>query len=155
MRSMKFRSFLSVFSVVPLACLGCEAAGAPELAIEEAWVRAALLFEEWSNANSAVYLILRNTGGGSDALLGGETAEAARVELHESRLDGEVMRMRKVDRLELPSGESVQLEPGGFHLMLFGLRRSLIEGDSIPLSLDFERSGRIELFVPVRRSGRR
>jgi len=105
-----------------------------------------------AGANSAVYLVLENQGGGPDRLLGGETEAAAGVEIHESRLEDGIMRMRKVGEVEVPAGSRVDLSPGGIHLMLLDIREALVEGDSITLLLRFRESGSRSLRVPVRRS---
>ena len=60
------------------------------------------------------------------------------AELHEMRMDGNVMRMRNVKRLELPAGRTVELNPGGFHIMLTGLKRALAKGDRVPVRLTIE-----------------
>jgi copper(I)-binding protein len=103
--------------------------------------------------NSAVYLTLQNAGDTPDRLLGGRTPAASAVEVHQSRLVDDVMRMEKLDGLELPPGSRVELKPGGVHLMLMGLTRSLEEGGELELTLSFERSGDLILTVPVRNAG--
>jgi copper(I)-binding protein len=155
MDSVKLRLVLSLVVALPLACGKGEPPGPPSLAVEEHWARATPLVTEGGGpgANSAVYLMVRNAGGTPDKLLGGATAVAAAAELHESRLEDGVMRMRRVDGVEIPPGGQVVLEPGGLHLMLVGLTEPLTEGDTLTLFLDFELSGRLEILVPVRPIG--
>jgi len=100
--------------------------------------------------NSAVYLRLQNRGGIADRLMGGETSFAEGLEIHESLMVDDVMRMREVDGLEVPSRGAVELKPGGTHIMLLGLTRSLLEGEQIDLTLRFQRSGDLTITVPVR-----
>ncbi len=64
---------------------------------------------------------------------------AASVQLHKMEMDGHMMKMREVDGIDLPAGETVSLASGGYHVMLFGLKRQLKEGDVVPLSLVVER----------------
>jgi hypothetical protein len=125
--------------------------------VEDPWVRpATLLSEEVGGAtNTAAYFLLRNTGARPDRLVGGETDVAASLEIHESRVEDDVMRMRRVDELEVPPDGEVVLQPGGFHVMLLGLRRPLAEGDTILFSLDFQHAGRLDLRIPVRVAGSR
>jgi copper(I)-binding protein len=104
-------------------------------------------------ANSAVYLTVRNPGPASEVLLGGATPAAGAVELHESLLEGDVMRMREVEGLEVPGGEEAELRPGGLHLMLLGLRQSLAVGDTLTLTLFFQGADSLEISVPVRTMG--
>jgi copper(I)-binding protein len=104
-------------------------------------------------ATSAVYLEIRNGSSMEDRLLGGDTPVAGGVEVHESRLEGEVMRMRRVEAVALPGGETVALKPGGLHIMLLDLRRSLEVGDTLSLALTFLRSPPVLVKVPVRDGG--
>ena len=115
-------------------------------------MRATSLIEEEGGAgtNAAVYLLLRNDGGEADRLTGGETPAARGVQIHESRMVGDVMSMERIDGLDLPAGDAVELKPGGSHLMLLGLTRSLVEGEEIDLTLHFLRSGDLAVTVPVR-----
>jgi copper(I)-binding protein len=106
-----------------------------------------------SRANSAVYLMVRNPGSGPDRLLGGETPVAAAVEVHESFLEGDVMRMREVATVEIPPGGEMEFKAGGLHIMLLDLRQALNVGDTISLTLNFQESGPILLRVPVRTMG--
>ena len=75
---------------------------------------------------------------------------AGRVELHATLMDGDVMRMRPVkDGVEILPGRSVEVVPGGLHIMLMGLAAPLKEGDAFPLSLRFEHAGTINISVHV------
>ncbi len=123
--------------------------------MEGPWARAmpVLQPEGGPGTNSALYLNIRNDGRGEDRLLGGSTPAATAVEVHESYLEGEVMRMRRVDALALPPSSTTELKPGGLHIMLIDLVHPLMEGDSLALTLRFETSGSLELSVPVRGSG--
>jgi copper(I)-binding protein len=109
--------------------------------------------EGGASTNSAVYLILRNGGEETDRLTGAETPAAAAVQIHESRVVDDVMRMQRVDGLDIPSGETVELKPGGVHLMLLGLTRSLIEGEEIDITLHFVLSSDLVVRVPVQLLG--
>jgi copper(I)-binding protein len=94
------------------------------------------------------YLKLAN-GGPADKLLSASSDVAAAVELHSMSLDGNVMRMRQVDAIDLPAGQTVELKPGGLHLMLVGLKAPLKEGASFPLKLRFEKAGEVTVDVKV------
>lgn len=75
------------------------------------------------------------------------------VEIHEMKLENNVMRMRAVPVLELPAGRTVELKPGGYHIMLMDLARPLKEGESVPVTLVIETAGKretVEVSVPVR-----
>lgn len=93
---------------------------------------------------------LTNEGKTGDRLLRASTPVAERVEIHTMRMDGNVMRMRELGELALPPGRIFEMRPqAGEHLMLMELRRPLKAGDTFPLVLEFERSGRVEVRVDV------
>jgi len=95
------------------------------------------------------YLSVHNGGSTPDRLLGGSMPVAAGVEVHEMRMEGDVMRMRELPGLEIPAGKTVTLAPAGLHLMLTGLKAPLKLGDKLPLKLRFEKAGEIEVTVNV------
>lgn len=108
----------------------------------------------------AVYFrAIKNRGAQNDRLLSASTPVAARVAIHRMQMDGDVMRMRAVDALELPAQSDVRLRHGatdGHHLMLFDLKAPLQDGERFPITLRFERAGTHEVMVWVqtpRRSG--
>jgi copper(I)-binding protein len=72
------------------------------------------------------------------------------VELHTHVMDGTIMRMRKVDAIDVTGGSTTELKPGGLHVMLIGLKAPLKAGEKFPLTLKFERAGEVKLDVEVR-----
>ena len=90
----------------------------------------------------AGWLTIRNSGA-ADRLVGAESPAAARVELHTHLHEGGVMKMRKVEGIDVPAGGEAVLEPGADHLMLFDLRAGLAPGDTFPLTLVFEKAGSV------------
>ena len=88
------------------------------------------------------YLTLTNAGA-ADRLLSASSGVASVVELHTMSMDGNVMRMRQVEAIDLPTGQTVALKPGGLHMMFMGLRAPLQEGSSIPVKLKFEKAGEV------------
>ncbi|PXW98088.1 hypothetical protein C7444_103182 [Sphaerotilus hippei] len=103
-------------------------------------------------STGAVYFRhLDNRSAHADRLKGGRTPVAARVTVHEMRMDGEVMRMSALPGLDLPAGTGLPMRQGSgrYHLMLEGLKRPLKEGDRFPLVLEFERGGAVEVEVWV------
>ena len=97
------------------------------------------------------YLKLNNRGG-NDKLLSATAAVSASVEMHTMNMDGDVMRMRQVDAIPLPAGKTVELKPGGYHLMFVGLKAPLKAGEKFPLKLKFEKAGEVEVIVNVEAS---
>lgn len=63
---------------------------------------------------------------------------AGTVEIHEMRMEGDVMRMRAITGLDLPAGKTVELRPGGYHVMLMGLKKPLNDGETVPITLTVE-----------------
>ncbi|MDB6002010.1 MAG: hypothetical protein JWP52_3709 [Rhizobacter sp.] len=94
------------------------------------------------------YLKLDNQGG-ADRLLSVTAPVSAKVELHTMSMDGNVMRMREVDGIDLPAGKSVELKPGGMHIMFVDLKAPLKAGDSFPLTLKFQKAGETTVTVKV------
>ena len=89
------------------------------------------------------------TGGADDRLLSATAGVSARVELHSMSLQGDVMRMRQVDAIALPAGKTVELTPGGLHIMFIGLKAPLKAGTKFPMKLRFEKAGEVEVMVNV------
>jgi copper(I)-binding protein len=87
---------------------------------------------------AAVYLTIDNTTGSTARVVEGETAAAARVELHRTVIDDDVARMQSLDTLDIPPNDTLRIEPPGTHLMLIDLQRDLVEGTTFPLTLAFE-----------------
>jgi copper(I)-binding protein len=94
------------------------------------------------------YLRLENRGA-SDRLVSATADVSKGVELHTMRMEGDVMRMRQVDAIDLPANKTVVLQPGGIHIMLVGLKAPLKEGDSFPMTLKFEKAGEVKVDVKV------
>ena len=98
---------------------------------------------------SGAYMTIVNDGA-ADRLVAASAPVAASVELHEMKLEGDVMRMRRVDGIELGGGRSVDLQPGGYHVMFLGLTGPLLDGSSFPMTLHFEKAGDVAIRVEVR-----
>jgi copper(I)-binding protein len=101
--------------------------------------------------NSAAFLSLRNDSDEDHALVAAESAVAKIVELHRHTMDGGMMRMRPVAKIELPAGQTVTLQPGGLHVMLIGLDHQLLPGEQVELALIYEDGSRTRLSAPVQK----
>src|SRR5574340_546198 len=111
-------------------------AWAANISVTDAWVRATMPGQPVGGA----YMRIQSD---ADARLVGVSSSAVpRVEVHEMKMDGDVMRMREVKAIDLPKGRTVSLEPGGFHIMLMNLKKPIVAGDSIPLTLTIESGGK-------------
>ena len=115
----------------------------------------------WSRATPAGakvavgYMEIRNTGRGPDRLVSVSTPLAKRVEMHVTRQEGEVMKMREVKSFEIPARERYELRPGGAHLMLVDVARPLRKGERFPVTLRFERAGELQVEFEVQEQGAR
>ncbi len=120
------------------------------LTIEHPWSRPTI-----GNApNSAAYLKITNHGGTPDTLMGVKSDVAKRVELHMVKMDDGVMRMRAAkDGVTVPANGSVELKPGGVHIMLMGLSRKLTPGQMFDLTLQFKHQGAVPIQVKVEKMG--
>ena len=123
---------------------------AGDLVIVNPWTRAA-----GANGNGGAFLRIRNTGTQPDRLLSATTPSAGRVELHSMLRDGDVMRMRAVNDIVIPAGQTVELRPGALHVMLIGLTGALAQGAQVPLTLRFERAGEVQVSLAVQAAGAR
>lgn len=117
--------------------------------LEKPWVRRAPAMPD-AESTAAGYVTLLNRGSARDALITASADVAERVELHETRNMSGMMMMERVDKVELAPGARVELKPGSYHLMLIGLKRALTPGQTVTLTLDFERGGRMRARAPVR-----
>jgi len=112
--------------------------------VEKAWVRPTVAGQSGGGG------FLTITGGaGADRLLSASAGISKVVELHKMEMDGNVMRMRPVDAIDVPAGGTVELKPGGLHVMFMGLNKTLKAGDRFPLTLKFEKAGEQKVDVLV------
>ncbi|WP_299030225.1 copper chaperone PCu(A)C [uncultured Thermanaerothrix sp.] len=139
----------------------------PLIRIEGAWARASLAESPTTmehsgtpshsghspadtTATSAAYMTIHNLGRSADYLTEVSAEVANRAEIHQTIMNGDVMQMQPISRLEIPAQSTVQLMPGGYHIMLIGLNHTLHPGDKVRLRLEFEKSGEIEVTAIVR-----
>jgi len=103
-----------------------------------------------SARTGAAYMTIENKGTDADRLLGVASPRAGTVELHTMAMDGDIMRSRQIDGLDLPPGAKVAMQPGGGpHVMLIGLKGGLSAGEAFPLTLEFAKAGKVEVSVQV------
>ena len=119
-----------------LACLAAlvlaASAAHAQVTVDKPWVRTTVA----QQTTSAAYLTITSAQGGK--LVDASSPVATSVEVHEMKMDGDLMKMRSVDALPLPAGKPVELKPNGFHMMLMGLKAPLKAGDVVPIKLVVE-----------------
>ena len=99
--------------------------------------------------SGGAFLKLNNTGTAADRLLGGSTPLADHIELHSMSMEGNVMKMREVNAIDVPPGQTVELKPGAWHMMLIGLKVPLKAGDKVPMTLKFAKAGEVKVELKI------
>jgi periplasmic copper chaperone A len=99
------------------------------------------------------FMTLTNTGKSDDALLAVRSEISKSVELHTHSMDGGVMKMREVPRIDVPAGGKAELKPGGFHIMFIDLKTPLVAGQKISATLVFEKAGDVKVEMPIQPFG--
>jgi copper(I)-binding protein len=120
------------------------------LQIDQPWARAT----PPSAPAGGGFLKITNTGTTPDRLVSASSPAAGLTQIHEMKMDGSVMRMREVEKgVEIPPGGSVTLAPGGYHLMMMQLKGPLTQGSKVPVTLVFEKAGKIDVELSVESMG--
>jgi copper(I)-binding protein len=120
------------------------------LEIDHPWARAT----PDGAKNGAAYVTLKNNGKEPDTLISVQTNAADRAEVHEHVHEGGVMKMRPVSGgVSVPPGETVSFKPGGYHIMLLGLKQKLDDGKTLPLKLTFAKAGEVDVEVSIEKTG--
>jgi len=144
------RNFLAAAAALSAMPAAAQDTTAGDIRIGRPWTRAAA-----ANGNGAGFMTLRNTGAQADRLLSAASPIARVVELHTHVREGDVMRMRPVQDIPVPAGETVELRPGGLHVMLIGLNGPMQQGARVPVTLRFERAGEVQVNLTVEAAGAR
>lgn len=143
-----------VVSFIALTASAQAQTGNPGVRVESAWARSAPMMEggkgKAGSGNGAIYVTLANAGKERDALIAAASDAAVAVELHESYQDMGMMMMRPVKRIDIPAGGKVEMKPGGYHIMLLNLKRELKAGQTVNLTLQFQKAGKLPVHVEIR-----
>lgn len=123
---------------------------AGDLVISQAWSRAT----PGGAKVAGGYLTIENKGTTADRLVGGSADIAGKFEIHEMAVENGVMKMRALDKgIAIEPGKTVKFAPGGYHLMLQDLKGALKQGDKVPVTLQFEKAGKVSLSLDVQGVG--
>jgi periplasmic copper chaperone A len=143
LRSLACTAIVACLFTSPLRA---EEVKAGDLVITQAWARAT----PGGAKIGGGYLTIENKGSAPDRLIGGSADIAGKVEVHEMAMKNGVMTMRPLDNgLTIEPGKTVKLAPGGYHLMMFDLKSPLKQGDKLPITLDFEKTGKVKLSLDI------
>ena len=128
--AMKLKLNRGVFAAAMVVITAAPAAA--QITVKEPWVRATVAAQKATGAFMQISSV-------SDAkLVEAKSPAASIVEIHEMKMDNNVMKMRAVSEVALPAGKTVELKPGGYHVMMMDLKAQVKEGDTVPLTLVFE-----------------
>ena len=149
----------SITGAIACAALLAYFLAAPALA-DEVKAGDLVITQAWSRATpggakvAGGYLTIQNKGSAADRLIGGSADVADKVQVHEMATTNGVMTMRPLDKgLSIEPGKTVKLAPGGYHLMLLDLKSPLKQGDKVPVTLEFEKAGKVKLTFDVQGVG--
>jgi len=146
-RTFTFAALVASLFAVPARA---EDVKAGDLVISQAWSRATPNGAKIAGG----YLTIENKGTAPDKLIGGSGDIAGKVEVHEMSVNNGVMTMRPLDKgLAIEPGKTVKLAPGGYHLMMFDLKGPLKQGEKVPVTLEFEKAGKVNVSVDVQGVG--
>ena len=146
-RTLGYAAALATLLAAPA---GAQDGKAGDLVVTQAWSRAT----PGGAKIAGGYLTIENKGTAPDRLLGGSAEVSDKVQVHEMAVNNGVMTMRSLDKgLAIEPGKIVKLAPGGFHLMLTDLKKPLKQGDKVPVTLEFEKAGKVKLSLDVQAVG--
>jgi len=141
------------FLLVPFL-ISCSSSNSPQITVENVWswpVEAMQEDDGSSHSTGVIYLTIVNEGGMADRLIAIQTEAAEVVEFHETRKEGDIMMMQRVEgAIEIPADGQVAFKPGGLHIMLIGLKQSLDPGERFGITLEFDKSGAVAVESEVR-----
>jgi len=140
---LKTAAAILLGAALPFAAAAAES----EITVSDPYVR---LAPSGAPANAA-YLVIKNSGAADRQLVKAESPAANSVEVHEHRNENGVMKMREVGSIIIKAHGQTELKPGGYHLMLFGVKSALKEGDSVAITLVFDDGSRQAIEARVRK----
>lgn len=148
---MKSKSLASIFLVIGItfsAGVFAQSASVGSIKIENGFTRATAPGQQVAGG----FLKIDNKGA-ADQLLSASSPAAGDVQLHEMAMEGNVMKMRQVKDIAVPANGSVELKPGGYHLMFMNLKGPFVAGQTVPVKLKFAKAGEVEVKLPVNAAG--
>lgn len=133
--------------LVTVGLSACQAAPeGPQLEVSDAWGRPSPM----AAGNGAAYMTITNTGSEDDKLINAYSDVAENVEIHDMKMENDVMKMFHVDYMDIPAGGTLELAPGGKHVMFIGLYDQLEVGQVITIELEFEKSPNQTIQVEIK-----
>ncbi|QWD40456.1 copper chaperone PCu(A)C [Polynucleobacter paneuropaeus] len=140
-----------LFSIALMAFTGCvqaQEAKVGSIKIENAYTRATAPGQQVAGG----FMKIENKGA-ADQLISASSPAAGEVQLHQMSMEGNVMKMGQVKDIVVPANGSVDLKPGGYHIMLMNIKAPLKAGETVPVKLKFAKAGEVEVKLPVNAVG--
>ena len=152
MKSLAYDSIrCSIAAILLLSCFSGWPARAQDVKVGDL-----VISQAWSRATpggakiGGGYLTIENKGSAPDRLVGASADVAAKVQVHEMTMNDGVMTMRPLEKgVAIEPGKTVKLAPGGYHLMMFDLKSPLKQGEKLPVTLEFEKAGKVKISLEV------
>ena len=144
---MKSKVLATMYAAVGMALCDsvmAQNASVGSIKVENAYTRATAPGQQVAGG----FLKIENKGA-ADQLVSASSPAAGEVQLHEMAMDGNVMKMRQVKDIPVPANGSVELKPGGLHLMFMNIKSPLAAGETVPVKLKFAKAGEVEVRMPV------
>ena len=135
------KQLIALLSFIPALAMA-------QVTVKDPWIRATVPEQKTTGA------FMQLTSGSDTRLIEARSAVAKTVEVHEMKMDGNIMKMNAVPALDLPAGKTVELKPGSYHVMLVDLKGQVKAGDSVPLTLVFEGKDKKRETVDVKATAR-
>ncbi len=146
--TITFAVVIALTSALPsIASAGTFKVG--NIAIENPWSRATSKMAK----TGAAFMTIKNSGTAADRFVSASSPISRTAGLHETTITDTIMQMKPVDAIEVPAGGTAMLKPGGYHIMFMGLKSQLKAGSTFPLTLVFEKAGKIDVAVTVMKAG--
>ena len=142
-----FLALTLALALTPMALGDAYAADGKGVTVSHPWARAT----PGGSKISAAFMEISSQAG--DKLVSASSPAAGRVEIHTHIMEGDVMKMRRVDALEVAPGKPLVLKPMGDHIMLMDLKEPLKEGKHLKMTLTFEKAGAVEIEAPIQAAG--
>jgi copper(I)-binding protein len=139
----------SIGAAILSSAVYAQAVKVDSVSISNAYTRATVPGQQVAGG----FLKIENKGNIPDQLISASSPVAGEVQLHEMAMDGNVMKMRQVKDIAVPANGSVELKPGGYHLMLLNLKGPFVAGETVPVKLKFAKAGDVEVKFPVNAAG--
>lgn len=141
--SLRLLALVAMFAASPQAA----SAQSATVVASDAWMREAPA----NRSESAIFVVLENTGADARSVVSASTTIAEKTELHNMTMDGGMMKMTPVKAIELKARAKTELKPGSFHIMLFGLKEKPAAGASVPVTLTLDNGQTLAVSATVRK----